>query len=81
MQITTRPHLEILEYDPDTAILKSTCPMCGHDRVLDPVDFNALYNFVMGGQLIQRAFPKLNASDREALMTGICDTCWQDMGG
>lgn len=80
MQITTRPHLTILEFDPDVAILRSTCPMCGHDRVLEPVDFNSLHNWAIGGTLIQRAFPDLNASDREALMTGICDTCWQEMG-
>ena len=81
MQITERPHLTILEFDPDTCILKSTCPLCGHDRVLEPLDFNKLHAWVTGTTLVQRAFPDLNESDREALVTGICDTCWQEDEG
>lgn len=81
MQIAYKPHLEILEWDPDYAILRSTCPSCGHHRDLEPVDFSSLHDWVMGGRLIQSAFPELDASTREALMTGICDTCWQEMGG
>ncbi len=29
------------------------------------------------GVLIQKAFPELTSSQREALMTGICDNCWE----
>lgn len=29
---------------------------------------------------IQDAFPELTASEREFLMTGICDPCWDSMG-
>lgn len=81
MQIASRPHLHILEFDPDTAKVQAECPLCGDKRTLEAIDFNALHNWVTGGSLIQRAFPNLSASDREALQTGICDDCWDTMGG
>lgn len=81
MQIAYKPHLEILKWDPDYAHLRSTCPSCGEHRDLEPVDFNSLHDWVTGGRLIQVAFPELDASTREALMTGICDACWDEMGG
>lgn len=81
MQITSRPHLTILEFNPDTCTLVSTCPLCSEKRTLNDVDFNALHNWVTGGNLIQVAFPNMSASEREALQTGICDSCWDIMGG
>jgi hypothetical protein len=37
------------------------------------------YNWVMEGDSIQNAFPFLDASEREFLMTGILDDEWNDM--
>jgi hypothetical protein len=31
------------------------------------------------GELAQRAFPELTAGQREAIMTGTCDPCWDQM--
>ena len=31
------------------------------------------------GAMAQDAFPELSASQREALITGICDECWNKM--
>ena len=31
------------------------------------------------GGLIQDVFPELDSSQREALITGICDDCWDTM--
>lgn len=80
MYVAYKPHLEILQWDMDWAHLRSTCPSCGDKRNLEPVDFNSLHDWVTGGRLIQAAFPELDASTREALLTGICDTCWDKMG-
>lgn len=33
------------------------------------------------GKLIQQAFPYLTAAQRETLITGICDKCWETMYG
>lgn len=77
MQIVDKPHLSIAEFNPDVATLVATCPSCNNKRTLK-VDFNSLHNWVMGSVLVQRAFPDLSDTDREALITGICDTCWGD---
>lgn len=77
MQIESKPHLSIAEFNPDVATLVATCPSCNSKRTLY-VDFNSLHSWVMGSVLVQRAFPSLSDTDREALMTGICDTCWGD---
>ena len=59
--------------------LTCTCPFCGDikDITVTKKDFIAWDS----GALIQRAFPYLDPSDRERLMTGICPTCWEGMFG
>ena len=54
--------------------IKSKCPLCGKENevMVNKDDFKKWRN----GEFIQRAFPYLNASERELLMTGICDQCW-----
>ena len=49
------------------------CPFC---RTQNSVDVSAV-GFIRWrmGELIQRAMPELSASQREILMTGICDDC------
>lgn len=81
MQIRQRPHLTVLEYTNDTINVSAECPLCGDERTIEAIDFNALHNWVTGGSLIQVAFPDLDASTREALMTGTCDECWDILGG
>lgn len=39
------------------------------------------YDKWQGGELIQNAFPYLNADDREMIKTHICPKCWNDMFG
>ena len=54
-----------------------TCPFCGTDHIVE-VDFNGWLNY-MGGMAIQRAFPKMSATDREKLITGMCEACQNDI--
>ena len=52
------------------------CPVCGVDHqvtIRDPVD----YRKWQAGFLIQNAMPYLSAAEREILLTGTCDPCWQ----
>ena len=59
--------------------VETTCPLCGDKKVIKIFrkDLIAWDN----GVLIQRAFPYLDANDRERLKTGICPKCWEEMCG
>ena len=34
-----------------------------------------------GGELIQEALPELSAGERELLISGTCDPCWDELVG
>ena len=57
------------------------CPICGKIQTLvaDEKMFKEGILKYNGGMLIQNAFPFLTPSDRELMMTGICDECWNNM--
>jgi hypothetical protein len=56
---------------------RTRCPFCGATRDVDvrPGD----YTDWVGGKHVQDAFPYLSDSEREALVTGICDVCWDQV--
>ena len=61
--------------------LARICPFCDKKRTIT-VDYVALLNGIRvynNGTLLQNAFPTFTASEREFLLTGICDECWDDM--
>lgn len=62
---------------PKTTVVINTppCPRCQRIKTL-VVDKDQLTSW-RNGMLIQRAFPKMSISDREALITGYCDDCWE----
>ena len=55
------------------------CPFCheAHEVAVNEMD----YLDWQDGKLAQDAFPYLSASDREMLITGICEDCWNGMFG
>ena len=55
-----------------------TCPRCHkvHEVV---VDFEDYTNYQMGDANIQDAFPYLSANEREYILTGFCEDCWNDL--
>ena len=55
------------------------CPFCGkaHEIAVNEMD----YLDWQDGKLAQDAFPYLSASDREMLITGIDEDCWNGMFG
>lgn len=55
-----------------------TCPRCHkvHEVV---VDFEDYTNYQMGDVNIQDAFPYLSANEREYILTGFCEDCWNDL--
>lgn len=54
-----------------------TCPICGAEShmVLDYRSFESWMN----GELVQNAFPYLDANERERITSGICPECWDRM--
>lgn len=50
------------------------CPFCGKDYEVEvPKDG---YEAWQRGELIQVAMPDVSPEIREALISGICETCW-----
>ena len=55
------------------------CPSCKatRDVAVHPGD---LFNYRQGAH-VQDAFPYLSGEEREALLTGFCDPCWNKVIG
>ena len=51
------------------------CPRCGSTETVTVSEKN-YQAWKTGGMLIQVAFPNLTNSQRERLITGFCDECW-----
>lgn len=60
------------------ARLTTKCLSCKKESIIE-VPQKDYYNWRFSGQLIQEAFPYLNADKREQLLTGYCPTCWDTM--
>ena len=55
------------------------CPFCGRQKEVElTVDQFTRWR---AGASIQLVAPELSDNDREALISGICDTCWNNMFG
>ena len=55
------------------------CPICGRGNEVEVNEMD--YLDWQDGVLAQVAFPYLSANEREALISGICPTCWENMFG
>jgi hypothetical protein len=59
----------------DTVTVVKQCPFCKVSREL--VINRERYRAWRGGRLVQDVFPDLSRAERELLITGIDDACWQ----
>ena len=67
--------------DDTKVVITSVCPWCGKASVFEvskDVWNNGLKAYNDGAH-IQDAWPTLTPSQREAILTGICDNCWDNM--
>jgi len=55
----------------------TVCPFCSSSRSVDVNSDD--YIRWMDGVNAQDAFPYLDANEREAIISGICPTCWDKM--
>lgn len=63
--------------DPNKHI-QTGCPVCGNTRLVT-VNAERYDQWIAGDGLIQDLLPELDAEEREALMTGLCSSCWSKM--
>lgn len=59
--------------------VKVKCPLCKKEYTVDNILRSGFFEWKEGGKHIQDALPELSADDREALITGVCKTCWDNM--
>lgn len=55
------------------------CPVCGNCTTVK-ITAEGLFRWNQG-DLVQRAFPELSASEREVLVTGMCRKCQENVFG
>lgn len=76
--IIARPHvcgIHSVEGDKTRISIVTQCPLCQHRQaIVVPIDGAAAWE---RGAVIQYALPDLTDTEREALMSGICDPCWE----
>ena len=58
--------------------LNPKCPVCGKPHSVT-VEVQDLKDFREGRKHPQEAFSYLNDGQRELLITGICDACWEEL--
>jgi len=66
----------IINGEETTLIIK--CVKCGTIHALGVKTYDWV-EYKNGDVLIQNAFPYLNAGERELILTGICDNCFNQM--
>ena len=72
--------LEVLESTAMKVTRKSGLSGITRTKILD-ITSQQMFDYEIGGKLVQHAFPHLSASDREFIMTGICDGEWEELFG
>ena len=60
-------------------ILEMVCPFCGAEHNVK-VSMNGWFAYV-NGALAQNAFPELNATEREQIISNMCPDCQKDVFG
>lgn len=75
-KLTTNAMGRPMTYDRqgDDLTLGVKCPFCGEVQNIQ-VTSQQFFDW-QHGKLVQDAFPQLSASQREVLLTGICDDCF-----
>lgn len=62
-----------------TFTIKNSCPSCQRQA---SVEVNrAAFRRWIGGEPSQNAFPELSPAQRELILTGFCEACWEPMWG
>lgn len=73
--------IKVEVYDSHTYVLTRTCPECSvaHSIMVDREAYDCGVKVRNFGVLIQEAFPTFDTEEREFMLTGICDECWNKL--
>jgi len=58
--------------------MKIKCIQCKQEVEI-PVTEEQVLNWIEKGTFIQNEFPELSTSQREMLLSGICEDCWNKL--
>lgn len=58
----------------------NTCPFCHIPHTLEIDVEPEQLTMWENGMLIQEAMPHLTVDEREHIKTGICSSCWEELG-
>ena len=73
--------IEIVSNDDKAIVLSRICPFCGKAwqiQVNSKLYYNGMRKY-NAGSVVQNAFPLFTQSQREFIITGICDECWENI--
>ena len=59
--------------------IEITCPFCGTTHFVEVAERD--YNNWWSGELAQKAFPYLSATEREQLISQVCPSCQENIFG
>lgn len=71
---------EITEESNGTITVTKTCVLCGNDAKVTGLNPDDVARYI-GGAFVQEVFPQLSASDREILISGSHESCFDDAFG
>ena len=71
---------KIKETNKDRLTVEFKCPMCNKTHTMDNV-LASEYASYDEGTLVQNAFPKMNSTNREKFITGMCEVCQKNIFG
>lgn len=79
LEPTKDSHVGVVETfeDTETEVVAKICSTCSKEKRFT-VSSRAMQDWE-NGQLIQRAFPNMEAPDRELFRGGMCGDCWNRM--
>lgn len=75
-KVRGRPH--IVAYDVQTGEVMVQCRLCQTDYHIVKVDPEMMEAW-LDGKLIQNVMPHLTKQERELLISGTCDLCWNKL--
>lgn len=69
------------DYPNNVTVLEAKCPFCHKTSklTLPTSEWLKGLHAYKNGAVAQDAWPKLSPSQRELIITGICDKCWESL--
>lgn len=73
--------LRTVKDDGNEIVFARVCPFCGkeHEMAFNSKAYFEGVEKYNAGAFVQNAFPSFTPDQREFLLTGICNNCWDDM--